>query len=154
METPTFVPAVTYRDPKGAIAWLTEAFGFELTMAIEGPGGDPAQSHYEMDCAGSGRIMIGAAWEDRMVSPLDVARHNTQIVHVRIDSDVDAHCATARAAGGEVVMEPADQFYGDRVYRVVDHEGHCWVFSQPVREVSRAEAEAAIGVPIHATAWD
>ncbi len=154
METPTFVPAVTYRDPRAATRWLTDAFGFELTMAIEGPDADPAESHYEMDCAGAGRVMIGAAWESRMASPLDVDGHNTQIVHVSIDTDVDAHCATARAAGGRVVMEPADQFYGDRTYRVLDHEGHCWVFSQPVREVTRAEAEAAIGVPIHATRWD
>ena len=33
----TFTAAVTYRDPKAALDWLERAFGFEVTMAIEGP---------------------------------------------------------------------------------------------------------------------
>ena len=36
METPTFTAATFYRDPKAALAWLERAFGFEVTMAIEG----------------------------------------------------------------------------------------------------------------------
>lgn len=50
-------------------------------------------------------------------------------------------------------MEPDDQFYGDRVYRCADHEGHHWTFAMHVRDVSRADAEVAIGQPIHATNW-
>ena len=154
METPTFVPSVTYQDPKAAAQWLADAFGFELTMEIDDPDGNPAHGHREMSCAGNGRIMVGGRWDDRVISPREVDGHNTQTIHVNITTDVDEHCAHARAAGGEVVMEPADQFYGDRTYRVLDCEGHCWVFCQAVREVTRAEAEEAIGVPIFATEWD
>ncbi|MEZ5265635.1 MAG: hypothetical protein R2755_28500 [Acidimicrobiales bacterium] len=51
-------------------------------------------------------------------------------------------------------MEPADQFYGDCVPGRGPFEGHRWVFSMHVRDVSRAEAEAAIGQPIKAfTEW-
>jgi hypothetical protein len=50
-------------------------------------------------------------------------------------------------------MEPEDQFYGDRLYRCADLEGHHWTFAVHVRDVSRAEAEAAIGQPIQATNW-
>lgn len=153
METPTFVSSVTYRDPKGATVWLAAAFGFELTMAIEDPSGDPAMGHWEMSSAGSGRVMIGGKWDDRMASPLEADGHNTQSVHVSIDADIDAHCAAARRAGARIVMEPQDQFYGDRTYRALDCEGHAWAFSQPVREVTRAEAEEAIGTPIFATEW-
>ena len=42
-------------------------------------------------------------------------------------------------------MEPADQFYGDRAYMAVDHEGHHWTFSQTVRSASREEMEKATG---------
>ncbi|MDE2640756.1 MAG: VOC family protein, partial [Chloroflexota bacterium] len=42
--------------------------------------------------------------------------------------DVDAHCARARAAGAEVVMEPADQDYGGRLYAARDPEGQLWNF--------------------------
>lgn len=150
----TFAPSITYRDPKAATTWLQEAFGFVLTMAIEGPDGNPSDSHYEMAAPnGRGRVMVGGEWSDTTVSPLATDGRVTQSVHVALDGDVDAHCARAVAAGATIVVEPADQFYGDRVYRCHDLEGQHWVFSAKVRDVTRAEAEAAIGVPIHAPDW-
>ncbi len=56
-------------------------------------------------------------------------------------------------AGAQIVVEPADQFYGDRVYRCVDLEGHHWTFAMHVRDVTRAEAEEAIAQPIYAPSW-
>lgn len=154
METPTFTPSIIYRDPIAATDWLAAAFGFELTMAIDDPDGDVSRGHYEMSSAGSGRVMIGGKWDAEMASPLDIDGRLTQTVHVAIDTDVDAHCDHAKAAGATVVAEPSDQFYGDRTYRVLDHEGHLWTFSQAVRTVTRAEAEAAIGQSIFATGWE
>jgi uncharacterized glyoxalase superfamily protein PhnB len=154
MESPTFAPAVIYRDPKGALVWLSEAFGFEVTMAIEGPDDDPTMCHYEMAVEGRGRIMVGAEWSETTRSPASVGGANTQSVHVDLVGDVDAHCERARAAGATIVAEPSDQFYGDRTYRVLDPEGHAWTFSAHVRDVTRAEAEAAIGQPIEATNWE
>jgi uncharacterized glyoxalase superfamily protein PhnB len=46
--------------------------------------------------------------------------------------DVDAHCARARAAGAIVLNEPEDQPYGTRTYRVLDPEGHRWIFGSPL----------------------
>jgi uncharacterized glyoxalase superfamily protein PhnB len=147
-------PALHYRDPKAALEWLERCFGFETTMAIEGPPDAPEMCHYEMSCsAGRGRIMVGAEWARHTRSPQSVGGANTQTIHVQIDGDVDRHCERARAAGAEIVADPEDQFYGDRTYRVLDPEGHQWTFSAKVREVSRAEAEAAIGQPIMATDW-
>jgi len=48
---------------------------------------------------------------------------------------------------------PEDQFYGDRTYSAFDLEGHRWSFAVQVRNVSRADAEAALGQPIVATQW-
>ena len=56
-------------------------------------------------------------------------------------------------AGAISLREPSDQFYGDRTYRAIDLEGHVWSFSAHVRDVTRAEAEAAIGQRIEATSW-
>jgi len=153
VDSPVFTSAVTYRDPKAALAWLEEAFGFEITMAIEGPPDAPEMCHYEMSSAGRGRIMIGAKWSDLVVSPADVDGRNTQSVHVHLADGVDQHCERARAAGGHIISEPTDQFYGDRVYQVLDPEGHRWSFSQTVRTVTKEEAEAALGQPIEATQW-
>ena len=148
-----FTSAVFYRDPKAALRWLEQAFGFEVTMAIDGPPDAPEMCHYEMSCQGQGRIMIGAQWDDWVSSPAGVGGKNTQTVHVQLPDDLDQHCERARAAGAIIAAEPEDQFYGDRSYRAVDIEGHRWTFSAKVRDISKAEAEEALGQPIMATDW-
>lgn len=153
MDDVTFVPALTYRDPKAAIDWLERAFDFELTMAIDGPDGDATQGHYEMGYGGRGRLMIGGEWSDWTRSPASGDGRNSSSVHVAVARDIDAHCERARAAGARIVVEPSDQFYGDRTYRCVDPEGHHWTFAMHVRDVTRAEAEAASGTKIHAPSW-
>ncbi len=147
---PTFSPAVFYRDPRTAVAWLERAFGFEIVIAIDS--GDPATSHYELSFRG-GRLMVGGEWKDSVRSPASVEHVNTQHVHVRLEQDLDGHCERARAAGAVIAAEPRDEFYGDRTYRAVDPEGHEWTFFQHVRAVSRAEAEAELGAPIDAPTW-
>jgi uncharacterized glyoxalase superfamily protein PhnB len=151
--THTFVSSLSYRDPKAAIAWLADAFGFEISMAIEGPDDDPTMCHYELSYGGNGRIMVGGEWADWARSPVSVGGVNTQSVHVDVPSDLQAHCDRARAAGAVIAQEPEDQFYGDRIYRAVDLEGHMWTFSMHVRDVTREEAEQAIGSRIVATNW-
>lgn len=153
MDSPVFTSAVHYQDPKAALEWLARAFGFEVTMAIEGPPDAPEMCHYEMSAGGRGRIMIGAQWSEWARSPRSLGGANTQTVHVHMEGDLDAHCERARGAGAAIVAEPEDQFYGDRTYRATDLEGHRWTFSVHVRDVTREEAEAAIGVPIEATKW-
>jgi uncharacterized glyoxalase superfamily protein PhnB len=94
--------------------------------------------------------MLGPmGWAEWAKSPKAAAGVNTQSVHVEV-SGIDAHCARARAAGAEILAEPADQFYGHRTYRARDCEGHVWTFGQPVREVSPAEMEAATGLKVTA----
>jgi len=153
MEKQVFTPAVHYRDPKAAMAWLEQAFGFEVTMAIDGPPEAPEMCHYEMSYAGQGRIMLGGEWAEWVCSPASVGAVNTQSIHVQLPGGIDEHCARARAAGAVIAAEPEDQFYGDRTYRALDLEGHHWTFGSHVRDVTRAEAEAAIGQPIMATSW-
>jgi uncharacterized glyoxalase superfamily protein PhnB len=153
MDDPVFTSSVHYRDPKAALDWLERVFGFEITMAIDGPLEAPEMCHYELSCAGAGRIMVGGEWADWIRSPASGGGTNTQTVHVQLPGGLDEHCARARAAGAVIAAEPSDQFYGDRTYRAVDLEGHRWSFSTHVRDVTRAEAEAALGQPITATNW-
>ncbi len=153
METPAFTVAAFYRDPKTALEWLSRAFGFEVTMAIEDAEANPRTSHYEMAIEGRGRIMIGGEWADWTRSPASVGGANTQSTHVHLTHDLDAHCERARSAGATILAEPEDQFYGDRTYRAADHEGHVWTFAEHVRDVSRAQAEEAVGARIEAASW-
>jgi uncharacterized glyoxalase superfamily protein PhnB len=128
-DDPTFTPTVHYVDPKSAVAWLERAFAFTTTLALDGPGGDQTMSHYELAVGTSGRLMVGGEWTDTVRSPASVGGVNTQTIYVLLRGDVDAHCERAMAAGAEIVAEPQDEDYGDRVYRARDLEGHLWTFA-------------------------
>ena len=129
MEEAVFTSALYYQDPKAALRWLEQAFGFEVTMAIDGPPEAPEMGHYEMSCQGRGRIMVGAQWNEWVSSPTNVGGKNTQTLHVQLPTGLDEHCERARTAGATIAAEPEDQFYGDRTYGAVDLEGHRWTFS-------------------------
>jgi uncharacterized glyoxalase superfamily protein PhnB len=145
---PALIPALFYRDPRAAIRFLEAAFGFELVMLIEDDQGNLAHSEMRF---GDAVVMIGTEWMADLKSPSSIGGKTTQTVHVGIETDVDAHCERARAAGAEILMEPQDQFYGARTYRCRDPEGHQWTIAQTIREVSRQEAEGASGLKI--TGW-
>ena len=140
---PAFIPSLAYKDNRAALKWLQKAFGFEPSEVLTDAQGNIA--HAEMT-HGDGVVMIGNEWADWTRSPASLGGKNTQRVHVRIERGIDEHCARARQAGAKILMEPADQFYGDRTYIAADLEGHYWTFSQPVRDVSKAEMESASGL--------
>ncbi|KVN16838.1 MULTISPECIES: VOC family protein [unclassified Burkholderia] len=143
---PSLSSAVFYRDPRAALEWLERAFGFARCVVVSDAQGRIA--HAEMSF-GDGIVMIGeGGWSDFAVSPESLDGKNTQCVHVQLQSDIDAHCERARAAGAVILQEPADQFYGDRTYRARDPERHVWTFGQTVRRVSREEAAHHSGLSI------
>jgi uncharacterized glyoxalase superfamily protein PhnB len=141
--------ALCYVDPRAALAWLEQAFGFEVSMLIEDADGKVAHSQMRF---GESMIMVGSEWSADHKSPRSIGGKNTQTVHIQLDSDVDAHCERARAAGAEIIAEPETQFYGDRSYRCRDPEGHIWTVSQTVEAVTREQAEEISGLKI--TGWE
>jgi uncharacterized glyoxalase superfamily protein PhnB len=145
---PALTSALFYVDPRAALAWLQKAFGFEVAMLIEDPQGNVVHSEMRY---GDASVMVGSEWSEDHKSPASVGGKNTQSVHIQISSDVEAHCARARAAGAVVVQEPATQFYGDRTYRCRDPEGHIWTIAQTVKAVTAEEAAAETGLKI--TGW-
>jgi len=142
---PALGSALFYKNAFAALDWLEKAFGFERTMVITDKEGNLGHSEMRF---GDGYIMIGTEWIDYVASPASIGGKNTQSIHVHLGEGIDAHCERARAAGAVIVREPADQFYGDRVYAARDPEGHVWSFGQTVRRVSREEAEKASGLKI------
>jgi len=51
---------------------------------------------------------------------------SSPVVHYLYCDDVDATIARAVAAGARVLMPAADQFWGDRVGRIIDPAHHVW----------------------------
>ena len=137
---PRIASAVFYREPRSAIDFLRDAFGFEVDLLVEGE--DGAVHHSQLNLGG-GIVMVSGerAPEDarggsERRSPESVGRTNTQSMMVFVD-DADAHCERARAAGAVIAQEPKTTDYGegywvDRSYQAVDLEGHSWWFTQRV----------------------
>ena len=121
---PTFYPALTYRDPEAAVAWLESAFAFRTLAAHRGA--DGRLVHVEMSF-GDGVVMFGGpnpqyGW----VSPLDLPAAS-QTVYAYV-ADPDTHCARAKAAGAAILIDIRDTEYGSREYSAKDPEGHTWSF--------------------------
>lgn len=139
---PAFIPSLAYKDNRGALKWLETAFGFEPSEVLTDAEGNIVHAEMTHD---DGVIMVGSEWEDWTRSPASLGGKNTQRVHVRLQRDIDQHFARACQAGAKVIMEPKDQFYGDRTYVVTDPEGHYWSFAQTVRNLTKQDMEQATG---------
>ena len=123
----TIVPTMRYRDAPKMLEWLCRAFSFERHFVVPGDGGTIAHAQLTY---GNGMIMLGSARDDdwgTLVKPVADVGACTGAAYVVV-SDVDAHCARARAAGAEIVRELENTPYGSREYAARDPEGQVWSF--------------------------
>jgi uncharacterized glyoxalase superfamily protein PhnB len=118
-------PILRYKEARGAIDWLTSAFGFEEQIAIANDDGTIAHAELKF---GPGIVMLASAREDIFgtKSPSE-ATGVTQMIYVTVDQ-VDDHHDRAKAAGADIVMELSDMDYGSREYAARDLEGNVWCF--------------------------
>ncbi|MEQ1508432.1 MAG: VOC family protein [Myxococcota bacterium] len=127
------IPYLAYADAPAAITFLSAAFGFVETFRMDQD--DGTVGHAELTAgptADDGVVYLATAWRAAgQAPPSELGGTHGQVV-VRV-ADVDAHHARARAAGATIAAEPADQPYGERVYRAVDPEGHRWIFTSGPR---------------------
>lgn len=138
---PRLSSAITCLDAAAHIAWLCRGFGFAARLVVRAD--DGSVRHSEL-VYGEAVVMVSqerpaddARFGAPSRSPLSAGGVNTQSIMLYVD-DVEAHCATARAAGATIVAEPAVHDYGegywaDRSYGAVDPEGHAWWFSERLR---------------------
>ena len=133
---PSDMPRVTahlfYDDIATATDWLIEAFGFELKLRMTNKAG--VVVHTELEVADSMFMLGWTAENEKWVSPKSNGGRSTARLYVFIDN-VDEHCERARKAGAIITREPADQFWGDRVYEAIDIEGHVWKFATHIFDV-------------------
>jgi len=123
----TVLPHVVYQDLAAAIAWLERVFGFrELYRYGDGPAGGQM-------FAGRAAIQVRQANPGQR-SPSQLG-FGTQSLTIFID-DVDAHYASAKAAGAYILEEPHQTEYGEYQYAAQDLDGHHWLFSRHAKDVA------------------
>lgn len=138
-EAPDIVPAITYSDVPRAVAWFERVFGFRerAEARLTWPGGGMAWIEI-----GNGLLKIGtpdAEWRQGPQGASDL------VLKVYVD-DVDSHFARAKDEGATIVSEPEDGFWGGRIYRALDHEGHRWEISQRGRDRASEQWQLPPGV--------
>jgi uncharacterized glyoxalase superfamily protein PhnB len=124
----TIVPSLRYRNALAAIDWLIRAFGFEKQAVHLGP--DSTTVMHAQLTFGNGMIMLGSVdngteYGKLTVQPDEIGLRETKGIYV-IVIDADAVCATAKAAGAEMVLDIRDMDYGGRAFTCRDPEGHLW----------------------------
>jgi uncharacterized glyoxalase superfamily protein PhnB len=124
-ETTTSVwPCLNYRDARAAIEFLSEAFGFVVSLVVEGGPGRPV-AHAELRWPEGGGVMLGSATDDG--TPFSRLPTGAGSIYVVTD-DPDGLFERAKQRGAEVVQGLKDEEYGSRGFTVSDPEGNLWSF--------------------------
>ncbi|MCC6573522.1 MAG: glyoxalase [Planctomycetes bacterium] len=146
--TATVIPCMCYRDPNAAIQWLCKVFGFKKHYVVPDETGGVV--HAELSF-GNGMMMLGPLtkgdWSKLIRQPSDLGGAETQCPCVVVEN-ADVVYRNVKKAGGEIVIDIADQHYGGRSFTCRDLEGHIWNIGtydpfHPPRPAKRAKKKAA-----------
>jgi PhnB protein len=125
----TITPYLTVDDLSRLVDFVKTAFGATMKEAISDAEGK--LRHAEV-IIGDSVVMMGQSREG------SAARPGALYLYVE---NTDATYAAALRAGAKSLMEPADQFYGDRNAGVEDPVGNYWWIATHVEDVSSEEME-------------
>jgi len=126
--TETVVPTLRYRDVAAAIDWLCEAFGFEVHAIMHGD--DGTVRYAELKFGRSIIIVVradGSELDAFMKQPSDIGGAETQVCYLLV-ADAVAHCARAKRAGADIILDIQDEDGKRGGYSCRDPEGHVWNF--------------------------
>jgi PhnB protein len=115
-------PHLICRDAAKAMEFYIAAFGAEPMFSL--PDKQGRLMHGSMTVNGAMVMLMDEYPEHGAKSPLTIGG-SAVVLHMQVP-DVDASYKRAIDAGAKPLMEPADQFWGDRYGSVVDPFGHSW----------------------------
>jgi uncharacterized glyoxalase superfamily protein PhnB len=125
----TVTPYLTVDDAGKLIEFVKVAFGATVLHAMTNDEGNIRHAEAQI---GDSRVMIAQAFGEWKPRP--------STLYLYVD-DTDETFKRALAAGAKSLMEPADQFYGDRNGGVEDAFGNWWWIATRIEEVSEEELQ-------------
>jgi uncharacterized glyoxalase superfamily protein PhnB len=123
----TLTPYLTVHGAARLIDFLKQAFDAKEHSRTARPDGTVAHADLQI---GDSRLMVSEATETWKAMPGSIYLYVP---------DTDATYRRAIEAGATSLMEPADQFYGDRNAGVRDACGNSWWIATHVEDVSPEE---------------
>ena len=135
-----FVPYLSVADAGKAIAFYSRVFEAEPVLLLSMPDGRVMHCEFRF---GNARFLLSDELPEHGGTPSPGALGATTVaIHLYVD-DCDALVAKMKSHGGEVLLEPADMFWGERFARVRDPFGHEWGIATRLQEMTPDEIEAA-----------
>jgi PhnB protein len=128
-------PYLTLDQAAHALDFYKRAFGAEVVVRMDGPGGKIAHAEIKI---GDSMIMLGDEMPGAGArSPQSLGGTTTGIM--LYVEDADAVFNQAVAAGAQVEAPLADMFWGDRYGKLKDPFGHSWAVATHKEDVAPAE---------------
>jgi PhnB protein len=131
----TVTPYLAVDDAARAIAYYKEAFGAKEGVRMDGPNGMVAHAELEI---GDSHVMLSDPFPQASTKPPKELGGTSVSIMMYVE-DVDGVVKQAVDAGGTVLMEVADQFWGDRLGTVQDPFGHSWSIGTHVEDLTPEE---------------
>ena len=120
-------PYLVVRDAASLITFLKQAFDADELIRHARPDGTIMHAQIKI---GSSIVMMGEPMGDQKPVP--------SMLHLYVEA-VDEVYQKALDAGATSIMEPTDQFYGDRSGGVIDTHGNQWWIGTHIEDVSKEE---------------
>lgn len=118
-----------------------ESLGFKLDTALPGSDGELTLAILTF---GTSMMLLGRL-DELHYDNRDRARkirkgpHGLGVTLTLLVPDLEKVYRAVKKAGLEILLEPVDEFYGDRVFMFLDPDGYEWKISQMIKQVDPEE---------------
>lgn len=137
----SITPHLVVSDSRKAAEFYKKAFGAEILGIAEGPDG---KVMHALARIGDSLVMFNDEFPDfGVLSPSSTKTKSPVTIHIYVE-DADKMFAQALAAGAQVTMPLADQFWGDRYGTVQDPFGHSWSIATHIKDLGPEEMKKAM----------
>lgn len=130
-------PYLRTRDAHAAIEFYQRAFGAVEDFRLTEPSGRIGHAELKF---GDATVMVSDEYPEYGIHAPDSSKPNGCSIHLHV-ADVDAMTKQAVQAGASLIMEPTDQFYGERSSKLLDPFGHEWILGSHIEDVSHVEMQ-------------
>ena len=128
----TITPYLHVQDVANLIGFLTHAFNAKTLKSLKLPDGTILNAQLQI---GNSMIELSEVRGD--------FRPMLSAIHLYVE-DTDAVYRKAVEVGAMPVMEPSNQFYGDREAFVIDPSGNHWYIATRIENVSEEEIDKRV----------
>jgi uncharacterized glyoxalase superfamily protein PhnB len=125
----TVTPYLMVERAAQFLDFIEKAFGATVVERVLGPGGSVGHAQVKI---GDSMVMLGEANANWKAQPASL--------YLYVENVDEAH-RRAVLAGATTIMEPSDQFYGDRNSGVKDGWGITWWLATHIEDVPQIELQ-------------